>query len=57
MFAVLLMTGLVWLALHFLDDGSEGGTLALAWSMKLHGAAAKSHIKKCMADSAASAPK
>jgi len=40
MFAVLLMTGLVWLALHFLDDGSEGGTLALAWSMKLHGAAA-----------------
>ena len=24
---------------------------------KLHGAAAKSHIKKCMADSAASAPK
>ena len=39
-FAVLLVTGLVWLALHFLDDGSEGGTLALAWSMKLHGAAA-----------------
>jgi len=39
-FTVLLVTGLVWLALHFLDDGSEGGTLALAWSMKLHGAAA-----------------
>ncbi|KHK49756.1 transmembrane protein [Ralstonia sp. A12] len=39
-FAVLLVTGLVWLALHFLDDGSEGGMLALAWSMKLHGAAA-----------------
>lgn len=39
-FAALLVTGLAWLVLHFLDDGSEGGTLALAWSMKLHGAAA-----------------
>ncbi len=39
-FAVLLITGLAWLAAHFLDDGSESGMLALAWSMKLHGAAA-----------------
>lgn len=39
-FAVLLVTGLAWLALHFLDEGSDTGTLALAWSMKLHGAAA-----------------
>lgn len=39
-FAVLAVTGVVWLVLHFLGDGSEGGTLALAWSMKLHGAAA-----------------
>lgn len=39
-FTVLLVTGLVWLALHFLDDGSEGGMPATAWSMKLHGAAA-----------------
>lgn len=39
-FAVLIVTGLAWLALHFLDEGSDTGTLALAWSMKLHGAAA-----------------
>ncbi|CAJ0683935.1 MULTISPECIES: hypothetical protein [Ralstonia] len=39
-FAVLFITGLAWLALHFLDEGSDTGTLALAWSMKLHGAAA-----------------
>ncbi|CAJ0866539.1 hypothetical protein [Ralstonia flatus] len=39
-FAVLFVTGLAWLALHFLDEGSDTGTLALAWSMKLHGAAA-----------------
>lgn len=36
---ILLVTGIGWLAVHFLDDGSETGTLALAWSMKLHGAA------------------
>ncbi|WP_124384211.1 hypothetical protein [Ralstonia sp. SET104] len=39
-FAALLVTGLIWLALHFLDDGSESGTQVLAWSMKVHGAAA-----------------
>ncbi|CAJ0817186.1 hypothetical protein LMG19087_03013 [Ralstonia wenshanensis] len=39
-FAVLLATGLAWLVMHFSDDGSEVGTLVLAWSMKLHGAAA-----------------
>lgn len=39
LFAFLLVTGLAWLAVHFLDDGSEAGALLLAWSMKLHGAA------------------
>lgn len=39
-FTALLITGLVWLALHFFDEGSESGMQALAWSMKLHGAAA-----------------
>jgi len=43
-FAVLLLTGLVWLAVHFTDDGSEGGMAALAWSMKLHGAAAMASL-------------
>jgi len=43
-FAVLLLTGLVWLAVHFIDDGSEGGMAALAWSMKLHAAAAMASL-------------
>lgn len=39
MFALLLVTGLAWLVVHFLDDGSDAGALTLAWSMKLHGGA------------------
>jgi hypothetical protein len=39
-FALLLLTGVTWLALHFLDDASDAGLLAIAWTMKLHGAGA-----------------
>ncbi|AXW63959.1 hypothetical protein CJO94_19425 (plasmid) [Ralstonia solanacearum] len=43
-FGVLLLTGLAWLAQHFFtDDGGEGGAV-LAWSMKLHGAAAMASL-------------
>ncbi|ALF90229.1 MULTISPECIES: hypothetical protein [Ralstonia solanacearum species complex] len=43
-FGVLLLTGLAWLIQHFTDDGSEGGMAVLAWSMKLHGAAAMASL-------------
>ncbi|AYB53948.1 hypothetical protein [Ralstonia solanacearum] len=43
-FGVLLLTGLAWLVQHFTDDGSEGGMAVLAWSMKLHGAAAMASL-------------
>ena len=43
-FGVLLLTGLAWLVQHFFtDDGGEGGAV-LAWSMKLHGAAAMASL-------------
>jgi hypothetical protein len=39
-FAVLLLTGFIWLAIHFMAEDSLELTALLAWSMKLHGAAA-----------------
>lgn len=39
-FAVLLITGVVWLAIHFMAEDSSEQTALLAWTMKLHGAGA-----------------
>jgi hypothetical protein len=39
-FAVLLITGVAWLAIHFMAEDATELTAVVAWSMKLHGAAA-----------------
>lgn len=39
-FGVLLITGVVWLAIHFMAEDPAELTALLAWNMKFHGAAA-----------------